>query len=115
MGMTDGMNCWPDVAPPQITTASGPVNSVLGFTVASGPFISSAQLLGSVDLEIRTAPKGGGTLAYSSLNNLSVLSVIVPTGILSGLQTGQTYYLRTRFKALNGMYSDWSADVAVTT
>ncbi len=113
--MYDGEgNAWPEIAPPIISAPpAGLVSALLGFTLNALPFVG-ADSHARTSWEIRTAPGGGGTVAWSSSLDLGLLSKIVPVIALSGLLTGQTYYIRARFHGATYV-SDWSADVRITT
>lgn len=114
---SDGMNNWPDAFPPMVMAPlnNAPVSAVLGFAITLLPAILATGLLHtSTDYEIRTAPNGGGTLAYSVDNSLGLLGIVVPAGVTSGLVAGQTYYIRARIDTGAGS-SAYSADTRITT
>lgn len=113
----DGVNGWPAVFPPRVSTPAqgAAVSATLGFAVAVDPLILALDLTHlTTDYEIRTAPAGGGALVYSVNNSLSLLGLIVPIGALSGLVAGQTYYVRARADTASES-SAWSEDIRITT
>lgn len=104
-------DCWLEIATPVITSPpNNTINvSILGIlnivVSAFQPQMPGISLTGT-DLEIRTAPNGGGTLVYSSASALSIPALT--------LALGTDYYIRVRQKS--GIYlSLWSNDVKITT
>lgn len=110
---TDGISEWQAIQPPVITApVAGPVNGLLGFQIDVAPYVSAVYPHVSTDWEIRTAANGGGTVKWSSTNDVfSKLFKIVP-GL--NLDLGKTYYLRARFRSAT-VIGPWSADVVITT
>ncbi len=115
MAPTDGISNWERIEPPVIQSpiAGSLLNYLLGFNVQLGPFISATNTQSATDWEIRTAPNGGGTLVFASVNDLTALLVKTIPALTLGL--GQTYYIRARFRAADGTLSAWSADVVIQT
>ncbi len=114
---SEGINSWPDILPARILLPLDglPVSATLGFTITLAPIVFGIGLLHtSTDYEIRTAPRGGGSVVWSSPGDLALQVKIVPIGALSGLLAGQTYYVRARFRA-GADVGSWSEDTVVTT
>lgn len=108
---TDGDDCWHEIAPPKITA---PLNNTINVSVllpvpitvsAFIPQIAGITLV-ATDIEIRTAPKGGGTLVFSTSSGLQI------PGLL--LTLGTDYYIRARQRSAQ-YTSMWSDDVKITT
>lgn len=110
---TDGMSGWLEILPPVLfSPVSGAVSAVTGFTIQTSAFVSSADSHVGTDWEVRTAANGAGTAAWSSANDLvGKLLKVVPA---LALATGQTYYLRARFRG-SKFVSPWSAEIRITT
>ena len=103
-----------EVVTPAIT---GPTSGATGvsmspaLTSSAFAYAGAADTHAMTDWEIRTAASGGGTLAWSSLNNASNKVNVTA----SGLAGYTTYYARCRHKGAAYGWSAWSADVVFTT
>lgn len=112
-------NSWMgSVLAPTITQPANGATGILvtlGLAMAATPFSTSEgmDIHVATDWEIRTGPKGGGTLRWASTNDpLNLLGVLVPALTLA---VGQTYYIRVRYRGSMSGPGAWSADVQITT
>lgn len=106
------------VLAPSITQPANGATGILvalGLALAATPFSTTEgmDIQVGTDWEIRTAPNGGGTVRWSSINDpLNLLGILVPALTL-GL--GQTYYIRVRYRGSMTGPGAWSADVQIQT
>lgn len=87
----------------------------LGLNLAASPFSTTEgmDIHVGTDWEIRTAPNGGGTVRWSSVNNpLALLGILVPALTLA---LGQDYYIRVRYRGSMSGPGAWSDDIHITT
>lgn len=108
---------WPSINPPQVTSpqdgATG-LSVVLSLLLTATPFsVDGADTQASADWEIRTAPDGGGTVAWSSYGDTgNLLTKLVPA---LSLQLGKDYYIRTRQNGATLGVGVWSPDAHIRT
>lgn len=102
------------VARPSLTSPlDGTTNISVTPTLTATTFAveSGSDTHAMTDWEIRTSSSGLGSVVWESRND----AVNKTTVTVSELDNLATYYVRCRYKAAGGVWSEWSPDVRFTT